>query len=80
MEYFLVKSVKIMYFMMYCFHVESCTLWVIDISFLNWFSTDYGYWLDLLTISLENSRVFCVSNKPCFILLLNIFDIIVFLC
>ena len=38
---------------------------------------DYGYWLDLLTISLENSRVFCFPN---FILLQNINDIIVFLC
>ena len=40
---------------------------------------DYGYWLDLLTISLENSRVFCFPNEIRFILLKNIADIIVFI-
>ena len=40
---------------------------------------DYGYWLDLLTISLANSRVFCFPNELLFILLQNIVDIIVFL-
>ena len=41
---------------------------------------DYGYCLDLLTISLENSRVFCFPSELRFMLLQNIVDIIVFLC
>ena len=41
---------------------------------------EYGYWLDLLTISLENSRVFCFLSELRFILLQNIVDIIVFHC
>ena len=39
---------------------------------------DYGYWLDLLTFSLENSRAICFLNELRFILLQNIVDIIVF--
>ena len=38
---------------------------------------DYRYCLDLLTISLENSRVFCFPSELRFILLQNIVDIIV---
>ena len=38
----------------------------------------YEYCLDLLTISLENSRVFCFPSELRFILLQNIVDIIVF--
>ena len=37
---------------------------------------DYGYWLDLLTISLENSRVFCLPNELLIIIMQNIVDII----
>ena len=39
---------------------------------------DYGYCLDLLTISLENLRIFCFPSELQFILLQNIVDIIVF--
>ena len=41
---------------------------------------DYGYCLDLLTISLENSRVFCFPSELRFLSLQKFVDIIVFLC
>ena len=69
MMQFMVKSVKIMYY------AQSGALWVIYRLVI-----DYGYCLDLLTISFENSRVFCFPSELRFILLQNIMDISVFLC
>ena len=73
MVQFMVKSVKIMYY------AEGWCI-VSNPYFFPKLVIDYGYWLDLLTISLENSRVFCFPNELRFILLQNIVDIIVFLC
>ena len=49
-----------------------------NLYFFHILALDYGYCLDLLTISLENSRVFCFPSELRFILLQNIVDIIVF--
>ena len=32
---------------------------------------DYGYWLDLFNISLENSIAFCFPNELCYILIIE---------
>ena len=71
MMQFMVKSV-----------VELCWKWYIvgNPYFFHKLVIEYGYWLDLLTIALESSRVFCFPNELRFILLQNIVDIIVFLC
>ena len=44
--------------------------------FLHILVIDYGYWLELLTISLENSKVFCFPSELRFILLQNIVNIL----
>ena len=69
----MIKSVKIMYY---------AQNWCIvgNLYFFDKLVIDYGYWPDLLTISLETSRVFCFPSELRFILLQNIVDIIVFLC
>ena len=51
-----------------------------NLYFFNRLVIDYGYCLDLLTISLGNSRVFCFPSELRLILLRNIVDITVFLC
>ena len=73
MMQFMVKSVKITYY---------AEKWCIvgNLYFFHRLVIDYGYCLDLLTISLENSRIFCFPSELGFILLQNIVDIIVFLC
>ena len=73
MMQFMVKSVKIIYY------ADSGGI-VGNLYFFHRLAIDYGYWLDLLTISLENSRVFCFPSELRFILMQNIVDIIVFLC
>ena len=72
MKQFVVKSVKIM------FYGESGAIWVVE--FFHKLVIVYGYWLDLFTISLEISSVFCFPNELRFILLKNIINITVFLC
>ena len=52
--------------------VVRCGLFVGNPYFFHKLVIDYGYWLDLLTISLENSRVFCFPNELRFTLLQNI--------
>ena len=63
MMQFMVKSVKIMYY------AESGALY-----FFHRLVIDYGYCLDLLTISLENLRIFCFPSELRFISLQNIVD------
>ena len=62
MMQFMVKSAKIMYY------VESGALYG-NLYFFHRLVIDYGYCLDLLTISLENSREFCFPSELRFILL-----------